>query len=479
YNRYGSITRLKKYEFEYDQWADEFSCTVDADGRRWTSTFSVASPPLVMFNLRDFPIQGVGSHSSLLAFLLGARYDWSTGGTQQIPVFSPETERIEQLTVEQGDDDDTLVLTYPVDIHLPEDDEEPDYHPNHCELKYEQGIPVWFDTRQPYHGQVFSGTPVELNLSEVPEPVDLTPPAQLGGYTSSSLEVTSGSTTLAGVVDDPNATGPHPVVVLLPGWDNTTRRGEVGAVSLYAQLADQLAATGYLVARIDARGTGDSGGELGTATLGELIDDAEAVVTAVAGLTEADGSEVYLLAGGLGSHVAAGVVSAAEVTVAGVILLSPIGSDYQETADEIYAHYLGSGGFSETYVTNQQFELMDVMDDLADGLYIGDYFMGHHEDAWQSIFGQDLTASPPALPPTLILYGAEDHLVPAAEAEALATALSGASVDVTSTSLEGLTHAFTVGTAEDLWPQHGSAEAVDVTAIDALVGWLDGQTGVE
>jgi dienelactone hydrolase len=479
YNRVGNISRLKKYEFEYDQWTEQFSCTVDTDGRRWTRTFSVTSPPLVMFNERDFPLEGYGSHSSLFAFLVGERYDWSAGGQQQIAVFSPEIERIEQLTVEQGDDEDTLIVTYPVDTHRPGNEDSPDFDPNSSELKYELGIPVWFDTRMPYHGQVFNGTPFELNLAEVPESTEIAAPTPVGGYSTSDLEVVSGDVTLAGVVDDPDATGPHPVVVMLPGWDHLTRQGEVGAIDLYAQLADQLAAAGYLVVRIDARGTGASDGDLAAALLSDLVDDGEAIAAAVGGLDEADASQIFLLTGGLGAHVAAGVATGGEVTLAGVILLAPIGSDYQESADEIYAHYMTSAGFHVDFVTNTQFETMAVMDALADGEYDGDYFMGHGTSSWQSLLGQDLIAGPPALPPTLILYGGQDHMIPANEASELASALSGASVEVTSTVLDGLSHALTVGTAEDLWPEHGSAEAVDDAAIDALVLWLDGQTGGE
>jgi len=477
YNLYGEVERDRSYTFEYDQWTDQLSCTVDTAGRRWTRTFTVTSPPLVMFNERDFPLEGFGSHSALFAFLLGERYDWTAGGVQQIPVFSPEAERIEMLRVEAGDDDDTLILTYPVDTHRAGDPDEPEFDPNRSELKYYLGIPTWFGTRQPYHGEVYNGTPPELNLAEVPESVEVFAPTPLGGYSSADLEATSGDVTLAGVVDDPSASGPHPVVLMLPGWEHQTRLGEIGAVDLYAQLADRLAAAGYLVARFDARGTGASEGDAATATLADLVSDVEACATAVSALGEADGDQLYLLASGLGAHVAAGVVDAGEVGVAGVVLLAPIGSDYQESADEIYAHFMTNAGFKDSYISNVQFDLMDVMDALADGAYAGDYFMGHDQASWQSLLGNDLTASPPALPPTLIMIGGEDHLIPATEAEALATALGGASIDVTSTALDGLSHAFTVGTAEGLWPEHGSAEAVDETAIDALVAWLDDQTG--
>jgi pimeloyl-ACP methyl ester carboxylesterase len=479
YNRFGGVERLRQYTFEYNQWYDELTVTIESDGRQWTQVVSTPTAPLLMFNLRDFPLQGHGNHSSLFAYLIGERYDWDTGGDQQLPVYSPEQERLDVLTVGEGDDPDTLLVRVPVDLALPSDEDLPGYDPNNCMYEYDQGVPVRFETREPYYFEVVSGTPLELNIAQVPESTTVVGPTPLGGYSSSQLQVVSGSLTLEGTVDDPDAAGPHPAVVLLPGWDRMTRLGEVGAVDLYGQLADRLAAAGYLVARTDARGSGASEGALEHATVAELVADAEATVAAVAALGEADGTEVILLASGLGAHVAAQVAVGGNVDVAGVILLAPIGSDFEDSADNLYEYYLGNAGFHEDYIEDVGGDLGYLMVHLGDGSYDDEFFLGHDVPAWQSLLGTDLVDDPVALPPTLIMIGTEDHLVPLEEATDLAAALEGASVEVTTEQLDGLTHAFTVGTADDLWPEHSSVEVVDDAAVTALVTWLDAHTGGE
>ncbi len=55
--------------------------------------------------------------------------------------------------------------------------------------------------------------------------------------------------------------------------------------------------------------------------------------------------------------------------------------------------------------------------------------------------------------------------------------MQDAGLDSTLSELDGLSHAFTQGTAEGSWPEHGSMEKVDPTAVDAIVNWLDTQTG--
>jgi dienelactone hydrolase len=478
YNLWGDTERLKRFRIAWDEQAHLLTATITSADRTWTRTLAASEAPLVMWNLREFPLEGHGNASPLFAFLLGGRYDWTAGGTQWIEVFSPEQERLERVAVSRAAAPDTLVLHYPVDLALPPyESDSLTWDRNAVEIEYAHGIPVRFGSRRATQVTPVSAPPFELNLPGLEEGTPTALPAPLGGYATSEIEVTSGAVTLAGVVDTPPGAGPHPAVVLLPGWDRATRLGEVGAVDLFAQAADRLAAAGFLVARFDARGTGGSGGALEDALLQDLIDDGLAAVEAVRALPAADGAHVFVLARGHGARVAAAVAADPVAGVAGAILLAPLAGDFAAAADDLRAWYLEPFGFHEQFVIEQQFAEMDFMGDLEDDTYDGDHFRGHSVAAWRSLLDDDWIGSPLALPPTLLVRGTEDLLVDGPSVTALRDALTTAGTAVTRLELDGLSHALTPGTRSGGWPEHGSAEGIAAAAVDALVGWLDDQTG--
>ncbi len=480
YNMYSSKVVTRGYSFAYDDFTHEFTYTIDVGGRNWTRTVSTPNAPLIMFNHREYPIETHGSHSSLFAFMMAERYNWSAGGTQYIPIFSPEMERFDVVAVgKQGAD--TLVVSFPVDSAKPlwhsDHNEGEIYDTNDLEFRYEYGIPVYMETRHHYKWEVVSAVPPEINMSLLPASTQIYPPAVSGGYTTASMGVTSGSISLAGEVDDPVLAGPHRAVIMLPGWDHMTRIGEVGAVDMYSQLADRLAASGTLVVRMDARGKGASTGALEMSTVDELVDDGVAIVAAISAMSEVESTEVFLLAQGLGVHIAAKIADDSGTNVAGIILISPVGYNYKNFADDIWVHYLSNAGSGGNFINAKKNDVIGIFEDLDDGTYSGDAYMGHKIASWQSLFAEDLITSPFTLPDTLIVMGDEDHLIPTSFADDLETALVGASTTVTKQVLPGLTHALTVGTAAGLWPEHSSMEAVDDTAVNAVNQWLDAQTG--
>lgn len=480
YNRYCSMVVTRGYTFAYDDFTNEFTYTIDVGGRNWTRTVSTPNAPLIMFNHREYPVDTHGSHSSLFAFLLAERYNWSAGGTQHIPIFSPEMERFDVIAVGK-EGVDTLVVSFPVDSAKPLWHSQYNigevYDTNDLDFRYEYGIPVYMETRHHYKWDVVSAVPPEINMSLLPASTQIYPPAVSGGYTTASMGVTSGSISLAGEVDDPVLAGPHRAVIMLPGWDHMTRIGEVGAVDMYSQLADRLAASGTLVVRTDARGKGASTGALEMSTVDELVDDGVAIVAAVSAMSEVEPTEVFLLAQGLGVHIAAKIADDSGTNVAGIILISPVGYNYRDFADDIWVHYLTSAGSGGGLITAKQNDVIEIFEDLDDGTYDGGYYLGHNIASWQSLFTEDLITSPFTLPDTLIVMGDEDHLIPTQFADDLETALVTASTTVTKQVLPGLTHALTVGTAAGLWPEHSSMEAVDDTAVNAVNQWLDAQTG--
>lgn len=485
YSGNNGIEMTKEYEFSYDAVAGELTYSVESNGRRWERLLESPEPPIVMLNHREYPIDTFGSHSPLTALLLAERYDWSAGGAQRVPIFSPELERIDAVELE-ADGPDTLVVRYPIDsAKAPWHSTSTDavYDINEIPIRFEYDVPVHMGSRNNFEWTAVYAPPLELNLlSPAGDPVEVALPAVPTG--SAAISAVSGAATLHGLVDVPPGAGPHAAVVMIPGWERMTARGEVGAVDLYAQLAARLVAAGAVAARFGARGIEDGGDDFAEATVEGLVADAQAAVAAVAARGDVDPDRVFLLTTGAGVHVAAGAAAGGEI--AGIVLVAPIGGAYLDAVPLVTARYLESANMRGEYIDEFQ-DLNDALfARLANGTYDGDAYLGHTTAAWQSLFAEDLVANPIALPPTLVLYGAEDHLVPQALVEELAAALSGALLadggvdadagpgltDVTTAILPGLTHALTPGTADGLWPEHGGAEAVDDGAATAMTDWL-------
>jgi alpha-beta hydrolase superfamily lysophospholipase len=481
------VTTLRHYTFSYDAVAGELAYTVESAGRTWGRTLAAPEPPIVMFNHREYPSDAFGSHSPLTAMLLAERYDWGAGGVQRVPIFSPEMERLDTVELVEGSGADTLVVRYPIDTaRAPRQSWEISavYETNDVPIRLEYGIPVHMGSRDALEWTVVSNASFELDLYAPTS----SQTAELPAVPSASepITATSGDVTLHGLVDAPADAGPHAAVVMIPGWEYMTARGEIGAVDLYAQLAQRFLDAGVVAARFDARGAGDNGQAFSEATLDDLIADAAAAVAAVQARDDVDPARVFLLTTGPGVHVAAGVAAGADVGIAGIIAIAPIGRAYRDAVAPINARYMGSAVASDNAATRRGTLLADIFDSLADGSYGDDAYQGHTIAAWQSLFAEDLVASPIALPPVLILYGAEDHLVPRELVDELEIALAGneladggveedagpALTDVTSAVLPGLTHALTPGTAAGLWPEHGGAETVDDAAVTATTDWL-------
>jgi len=476
YRQLCGVAETLRYSFSYDDAADEFSYGMEFNGREWGRTIPAPEAPLIMFNYRNYPLASKGHSSSLFFYLLGERYDWTAGGTQQLPVFSPEVERMDTVTVEEGTAEGSLVVRFPEEENMAPDGPGT-WSYNAVTVTYEHDIPVSITGRNYLQWDVVSAPSTELNMADLGATTPVGPPAPLGGYTTGELTVTSGAVTLAGSVQDPVGAGPHPAVIMLPGWDYMTRRGEVGAFDLYEQLADRLAAAGYLTVRVDCRGRGASSGDLSTATVDELIADGVAVLAEVADMPEVDAGGIFVLTMGSGVHVAAGIAEDAGIDPAGLILLSPVGHSRADVAGTLAQHYYDNAYAFENYVNEVVFDAQELFEDILDDTYAGDPYLGHDNDAWQSLAARDLVSEPVALPPVLIVHGAEDHLIPATIPEALAAALDTTTTDVTSAILPGLSHALTGGTAAGLWPEHSSVEEVGAAAVGAMTTWLSAQTG--
>ena len=94
-----------------------------------------------------------------------------------------------------------------------------------------------------------------------------------------------------------------PAVVLVSGSAPSDRDEFVAGIPLFAQFANAFADAGFLVARYDERGTGQSGGRQEAATLQEFAADARAVFTYLSKRRDVDPKRIALVGYGEGGWI--------------------------------------------------------------------------------------------------------------------------------------------------------------------------------
>lgn len=147
--------------------------------------------------------------------------------------------------------------------------------------------------------------------------------------TDSDVTIPAAGFTLAATVTTPPQTAGRlrsPAVVLIAGSGPLDRDATVAGIPLFAQLAGQLAASGFTVVRYDKRGVGQSGGRTETATLQDYADDAIAVVKWVARRRDVDSKRIALAGHSEGASVAM-IAAAREKKVGSLVLMSAMGTN--------------------------------------------------------------------------------------------------------------------------------------------------------
>ena len=134
----------------------------------------------------------------------------------------------------------------------------------------------------------------------------------------------SNGVTLAGTVSKPKGatTARLPAVVLVSGSGAADRDGVVAGIPIMGEMADAIADAGFVVLRYDKRGTGQSGGRPGTASLADYAEDLRAAVRylsdrkdvdpkRIAVVGHSEGGAVALMAAEKDRHIAAVALAAA------------------------------------------------------------------------------------------------------------------------------------------------------------------------
>jgi pimeloyl-ACP methyl ester carboxylesterase len=141
-----------------------------------------------------------------------------------------------------------------------------------------------------------------------------------------NVSVPANGFSLASTLTHPSkATGRSPAIVLVGEPTSQGRDEVVGGVPVFGQLAGALAGEGFVVARYDHRGTGQSGGRAEAATLDDYADDVRALVRYLRDRKDVDKDRVALIGYGEGGAIAL-AAAAKEKRVAAVVLISGVGS---------------------------------------------------------------------------------------------------------------------------------------------------------
>jgi pimeloyl-ACP methyl ester carboxylesterase len=146
--------------------------------------------------------------------------------------------------------------------------------------------------------------------------------------TDVDVRIPSSGFSLAGTLTMPPASAGRlrsPAVVLVAGSGAIERDVVVAGIPIFAQLAGDLAARGFVVLRYDKRGIGQSGGRLETVTLREYADDVVAAVKWLEKRKDVDKRRIAVLGYSEGGSV--GMLAASrEKKISALVLMSAMGT---------------------------------------------------------------------------------------------------------------------------------------------------------
>jgi uncharacterized protein len=130
-----------------------------------------------------------------------------------------------------------------------------------------------------------------------------------------------------------------PAVVLIGGSGPTDRDETVAGIPIFGQLAGALADAGFIVARYDKRGVGQSGGRLESATLADFAEDARAVVKHLSKREDVDRRRIALIGHSEGGS-AAMIAASREGSITAIVLAATMGTTGAELILEQQRHVL-------------------------------------------------------------------------------------------------------------------------------------------
>lgn len=288
------------------------------------------------------------------------------------------------------------------------------------------------------------------------------------------------ATTVITPVDAAPPPGGWPAVVLVPGTGPVDRDETVSGVPLFRQLAWALADRGFVVARYDKRGHGQSGGRAESATLRDYAEDARAMVRHVQRRGDVDRDRIVAVGYGEGGWI--GLLAARrENRIKGLALLATPSSSgdafvLEQQRDEL--RRLGTTGDERRERIDLQTRINRAVlgeggwDGIPDAL---------RRQADTPLFRSFLAFSPTAelrraRQPLLLIQGSDDRVVPPYHAERLertAQRRDRRESTVERVTLDGVDHLLlaAAGAAPEA-PAAGNREITPRVA-EALIDWIE------
>jgi len=300
------------------------------------------------------------------------------------------------------------------------------------------------------------------------------------------VEVSHGAVHLAGCVSRPRGVeGRLPALLFLSGSGQQDRDGRSNGLDLGThEILDRLTRDGFLVLRMDDRGTGGSSGPLQDLTLDELLADARAALDLLLAREDVDAAHVALLGHSEGG-VTAPLLALERPQVAALVLLAAAGRPVHEIILEQNALLLSQSGLdpqeqSEMLGQIEAALLAVVSDEPLDAGALPESARPLLEmRPWlQSHARRDPAQTLAQVPcPVLLLQGALDFQVsPERDAQRLHAARLAAGRPSQLVVLPGLDHLFKRAPGErSQLADYFAQRPVDAQCLDLLSEWLAGQ----
>ncbi|MET0394674.1 MAG: alpha/beta hydrolase [Chitinophagaceae bacterium] len=167
-------------------------------------------------------------------------------------------------------------------------------------------------------------------------------------YRSEDVEYGNADKTLryGGTLTIPPGSGPFPAVLLITGSGAQDRDETLLGHKPFALLADALTRNGYMVLRVDDRGTGKTTGNFALATSADFADDAAASLDYLLSRPETDKAKTGMIGHSEGAMIAP-MVAAGRKDISFIVLMAGPGVPITELLAEQNAAILHSSGVSQ------------------------------------------------------------------------------------------------------------------------------------
>jgi pimeloyl-ACP methyl ester carboxylesterase len=171
--------------------------------------------------------------------------------------------------------------------------------------------------------------PVERFVIEAPQAA-----APAGDLDREEVRIEHGEISLAGTITRPlGATGPFPTVFFVSGSGGQDRNGVSSGIDVGThEILDRLTREGFLVLRVDDRGTGESRGPTAELTFDDLVEDARACVRFLQERSDVDRSRIAVIGHSEGGLTA--TILAVEMELAAVVLMAAPGRGLRDLMRE-------------------------------------------------------------------------------------------------------------------------------------------------